>query len=553
MSTSRQNAERVIEDGSVYRPSQFPSIPLLEQTEVLIERDGGLTECYVPTELIDHEEVPVKEEWAASIASNMQRRAAIKGGSGQKTPIQLGWIEGETKFKIIDGFHRDAALLINNEDKIFSTVEHTDWNSLYDSRIFTAKDHTHVRFSRVVRWIQEVWKYSGLDDKLSVEQAILLYRYEGTGSKLKLTPEEVDTAKKWVETKEKQWDMQAMTIHSHLQTAERVDPMLVNATREKKNSRALDAPTQIIIKTFSEFLPNNFELQNLVWLTAKAHNLKSPEVKALCNKVRVKNVEEAQELLNTIDIKNIEPAYAETQGRQLRRAADPRYKGAAALNAAKVEIQRVNQRVLISLEKDEEVEPGMQANLNETVRLAVELQNELGTLATNIVKLKEKAAANAAPVVSKQSVERAFARHKTETEKNTLREPEPRLRTSLIVMKLPNFGKFTMEDWSSLEVHHRIALALDHEDIQNTGFESDNQFWKKIAEMSLVNSTEINSAAATIKAAVTLLTVNSPAEVGNVIVRDKTTKKITLTEYGKEYLKDVVKNNLLEIDDSKTI
>ena len=184
--------------------SHFPNIPLLAQTAVLYERDGGLYECYVPAELIDHEEVPVKEEWAASLARQMRQKATERGGTGQQTAIRLGWIEGENKFRIIDGFHRDAALIQNGEPLIYATVERTDWDTLYDDRIFTAKDHAHVRFSRVVKWIQEVWEYSGLNKDLTVEQAILLYRHETDGSKLGIDPQIVQSAKDWVARKEQQ-------------------------------------------------------------------------------------------------------------------------------------------------------------------------------------------------------------------------------------------------------------------------------------------------------------------------------------------------------------
>ncbi len=153
------------------------TIPLLSLVERPVARDGGLVECFVPSHLIDHEEVPVHHEWAESLAAQMVERSIELGeGTGQKTPIQLGWIFGQDLFKIVDGFHRDKALVINQIPSIFSSVEHTTWDRLYDERISQAKDNAHVRFSRVVRWMQEVWQHSGLSDQMQLKQAIILYR-----------------------------------------------------------------------------------------------------------------------------------------------------------------------------------------------------------------------------------------------------------------------------------------------------------------------------------------------------------------------------------------
>ncbi len=535
--------------------ARFPTIPLLEQTQVLFERDGGLTECFVPSELIDHEEVPVKEEWAASLAKQMHTVSVTQGGTGQKTAIRLGWIEGESVFRIVDGFHRDAALVMNEEPLIYATVEKTDWNTLYDARIFTAKDHAHVRFSRVVKWIQEVWQYSGLEDKLKVEQAILLYRYDGNGTKLHLTSEEVEAAKEWVAKKEELWGMQAMTIHSHLQTAGQVDPSLVNATREKKKSHVLEAPTQQIIKTFSDYLPDDFDLQNLVWKSAKQHNLSAPQVKALCDKVKDKKFDEAQKILAATDVATIEPVYAETKTKQLRRASDPRHKGAAVLSAAVLEIERVNQRVTHSLERGEEVTPDMQANLTETLSKLKEVQAAIGALSVNLVKLREKNTSQTAPLPTSEVVLKAYKHHLSETERNIKREPLPRNRTSIIKMELPDYGRFTGEDWFVLEPHHRLALALSHDSIINASFKQPSDAYRQAAEIAGIKPDFGGSLhtpadlANTLRPLLVHLVKYLP--FGKVIELDKSSNKPTITPAGKKYLAQVVKNALISVDDSR--
>lgn len=378
-------------------PEELARSSVLPQIEIIGIREGGLVECFVPFDLVDNEEVPVKEEWAASLARQMGDIADTEGGTGQHVPVTLGYIEGEPTLKIMDGFHRSAGLRLRGEEKIYATLKVTDWNDLYDFRIFTAKDHAHVRFSRVVQWIREVWEYSGLDDKLTVEQAVLLYRYESDGSKLKLNPEDVEKAKAWVAHKEAGWEIAAMTIHSYLKVAESVDPKLVHSTREKRRSDVLESPTQVILKIFADELPNDFRLQNLVMNTAKIirfpsqkggfRNMTGPEIRALCQKVKsYENPEEAAEAIRKMDWNNWEPEYGKSKRRALRRAHDPRHKGADVLENTDKEVRSVRERIRLSKDREEEISDAHKQNVLEARAMAqIQIQN-LGSL---IIELSE--------------------------------------------------------------------------------------------------------------------------------------------------------------------
>jgi len=543
----------------------LPRIPLLGQVEIIGERDGGLVECYVPTELIDHEEVPVKEEWASSLAAQMKDIAAKEGGSGQQAAILLGYIDGESKFKIIDGFHRDAALVKNQESRIYATVKHTDWNSLFDSRIFTAKDHAHVRFSRVVQWIREVWEYSGLEDQLSVQQAILLYRYDNPGNKLGVDPNSVAAAKEWVRVKEHQWGMQAMTIHSHLSIAENVDPKLVHSTREKRSGHALEAPTQSILKVFSDLLPNDFDLQNLVMYTAMAHNLKTPQVTALAAKVKGLELSTATAELEKINWEEWEPAYSDTKNRQLRRAADPRYKGGLVLSDATKNIQRTIERVRLAIDREEEVTPAMRANLQEAITKTADLTADLGRLATELTILKnglsvdeaseEVGVPPPAPKPQKPVLEPVRPQAKT-IEDDELDDREPTSRKRWAAFNLPHFGELTKEDWAAIEPHHRLALAFDHEDITDEVFSSVGDVVRKAADIAQLvpggNTSTLSKQEFIdlVKPLVDRLKYPKSRE-GNLIETNTTTNTVLLTTTGKQVLAKVVKKALLEVDDSR--
>lgn len=537
-------------------------IPLLNQVENPVPREGGLVECFVPTELIDHEEVPVKHEWAEALAVNMRGRAdEIGSGTGQKTPIQLGWIHGEDLFKIVDGFHRDAALVINKTPSVFSTVENTTWDRLYDERILTAKDHAHVRFSRVVRWMQEVWQHSGLSDQMQLKQAILLYRYDTSGQRLALEGQQVDAAKEWVARKEAKWDLAAMTIYEYLESAEQVDPALVAAVRVKRSGHKLEAPTQPIIKIFSKDLPGDFVLQNLVWRVARDNNLSGPQVKAVAELVRNKDAAAAQAAIEQHgDIGNIKPSHGETKQRQQRRRSDPRHKGLAVLDGAAEEIERVNARVLASLERGEPVDAKMVANLNATIARAKRLQKSLGTLAANISRLKEQAprpqeiSAKAPPVhtiPTRQQVTRWITGHKATTLENADRRPQARNRS--VTLELPSFGKFTDSDWASLEPHVRFALTLDHPKITKLTSHTGLAFFAEVLQRSHIESDgplphqapAVQEHVRTLNTTLALL----GKELGRKIIAGKDGRAVITTD-GKKYLKEIVTNAQLANDDT---
>jgi hypothetical protein len=370
--------------------------PLMSRIEVRGAPDSdGIIDCRVPIKLINHEEVPVDKRWASSLASQMHDLAialtnqgqqrdmaeAVEAGTGQLTPILLGLIEGEKKFRIIDGFHRDAALIINGVKIARARVMLTDWNELYDIRIFTAKDHDDVKFSRVVRWINEVWRYSGLANRLSVEQAILLYRYDTSGSNLGLTEEEVVAAREWVAKKEKLWEMPAMTMRDLLVVAGAVDPTIVQASRKRNKKGPLEAPTKAIIDTLSKNLPGDFALQEVVVKATLANQLSSTKVTTLCQLVKGLTKEEAVQKLAELDWETLQPTHADSHARHLRQKYSALARGALVLDQAAWEIHNVSRRADLSFDRQERVTTGLERkNVEAALSKANLLADDLGKL-----------------------------------------------------------------------------------------------------------------------------------------------------------------------------
>jgi hypothetical protein len=359
----------------------------LSANQVRVEgiREGGHVTCHVPFSLIEGEGVAVNEAHAGDLGQQMVSTAEKRGrGSGQDNPITLGYIQGEPSLKIIDGFHRFTSLQEQQHKEIFSVVLETDWDELYDKRISTAKDHRHVRFSRVVQWMREVWGYSELAKVMTLEQAALLYRFDTNGEKLGIPDEDVSSAKTWVAQKEKNWGMSVMTIHSYLKVAEHVDPELVHSTREKTDSNSMKAPTQSMLKVFADEIPDMFEYQHIIARTAIARNLKTPEIRAVCQLARGLTVESAEDAVSKIDWSTWKPEFQESKKQSLRRAHDIRAKGALALEAASDVISQATERLALGVERNEPLDDEARAKLTEGRDRALQIGAEAVRLAKHI-------------------------------------------------------------------------------------------------------------------------------------------------------------------------
>jgi hypothetical protein len=364
-------------------------IPFLHQVgaRIIHEREGGLVECYVPMDAIDHEDVAVRQEWAQDLAGQMQAYAEVHGGTGQGQTIGLGMVPGEPKLKISDGFHRDAALRINRASEAYASARKTSWDELMDERIILAKDHTHVRFTRVVEWMHECWQHSGFPEEMTIVQALLLYGMRTSGRRLTEDPAVAKATAQWVAGKEAKWGIAAMTMREYLVIAENVDRALVHATRGKNRGDKLEAPTQAILKIFSEYIPKKFDLQNLVMNAAMAENLQGPQIRAVCKHIKNSSYKDAFKYVNSINWLEIENEYQETHARALRRARDPKYKGAAVLQASATEIRQVSERTNLITERGEDVTPEMVLRLEEARERAEQLMAQLGDLTLRLTEI----------------------------------------------------------------------------------------------------------------------------------------------------------------------
>ncbi|MDN5275531.1 MAG: hypothetical protein JWN33_180 [Candidatus Saccharibacteria bacterium] len=253
-----------------------PNDYLLSKIEVYKEREGGLMEAMVPIGLIDRSEVPVDQSHVDELALSMA--AEIEKGSvnGQLSPILLGHIPGERTFKIIDGFHRDAAQQQLNATDIFSTIKiNTSAEEVLDLRIMTAHAHTNVSFARTYEWVSDAWQKTEWARRIDVAQVFrLASNKKMTGRNLGLKMEEAEAIRAWAIDKSERWRKAPSVIHNVMATAQISDPELIKQVRRRRSGHELTNLTPEHLNVIAKAFPNRHEEQKLISEVVIKQNLK---------------------------------------------------------------------------------------------------------------------------------------------------------------------------------------------------------------------------------------------------------------------------------------
>lgn len=293
---------------------------LFSQIVVLGERQGGLIEAMVPVELINREEVPVNQTHVDELVASMESEAKEGSTSGQLSPILLGEVADEPTFRIIDGFHRDAALHQKGESHIFATIRpNSTYEEVLDLRILTAATHQSVSFARIIEWVGDAWDKSPWVDKISVSQAFRLTQTNSSGKILKLSPKEAEAIKSWVKDKCAKWRMQAASINNSLITAEVADPQLVKKARHRPGGRKLTEITPQHLGVIANGLPHRYDEQNLVAGIAIANNFNLQHTRAVVEAIKhTRTAKEANQVIAGLDLSKIKAVYGRSRARELQ-------------------------------------------------------------------------------------------------------------------------------------------------------------------------------------------------------------------------------------------
>jgi len=219
------------------------------------------------------------------------------GRNGQIDPVILGEIEGEPLYRVIDGFHRCAALKKGEIGEVVATIMPTTWEEVIDLRIMTARTHKVVQFARVVDWVNDSWERTPWADRFNVTQAFVLYKSSSAAKRMGISGSEVSEINDWVRAKCNKWDLSAAVIYNHLSVASIADPQLARNARYRISGSKLEEITPGHLKVIAKALPLRFDMQRLAADTAVARNLGISETRALVNRLAgCDNLEEAQHL-----------------------------------------------------------------------------------------------------------------------------------------------------------------------------------------------------------------------------------------------------------------
>ncbi len=286
---------------------------LLEKVKIVNRREGNLVEAFVPMELIYRQDVPVDLAHVRELAKSIQEESEKDASIGQLSPVLLGEISGFGQFVIIDGFHRVAALELLGKPEVFATIRpDSAWERVIDLRILSATTHKAIRFSRLVEWVEESWRYSPWPDKVKASQAFQLTSTPAmTGKLIGLIPQEVEEIKNWVEKKCEQWHISPTYVYQHLLVAQIADPELIKEARERRSGRKLEAVTPAHVTAIAKILPHKYDFQRLVAKVAKDQVLTVLQTRALVIAVaKAENIEQARVVADSRRWDRLEGAYS---------------------------------------------------------------------------------------------------------------------------------------------------------------------------------------------------------------------------------------------------
>jgi hypothetical protein len=225
------------------------------------------------------EDIPVSRlRLDRSISDDVHRDQLAKSllkGRGQISSISVRCTideRGEIVYDVIDGFHRGGAVkvlseLVGRDVYLMADVSyHMSDEELADYRILAANSVRSISFARRIIWMHDAFQASEWSHRdVTLLQLFNLGVNDITEhTTLPLTPQEIESAKIWVNEKCKKWDRQALSIYQDLKMAEHADPQLIEMVRVGESggsheNKGVLTPTRL--RVIVEELPNEYDSQ----------------------------------------------------------------------------------------------------------------------------------------------------------------------------------------------------------------------------------------------------------------------------------------------------
>ena len=266
--------------------------------------EDQLPRAIVPFDLIHMDDVPVDPDHVRALAKSIEEERPKRPkliNQGQLADITLAEVPGDPKFHITDGFHRSAALRsLDRQGAVATIYTGCTLDDITRHRILTATTHRSIRFSRLIRWIEEAWKRTSWADKIKTSQAFVLKSNKRmTGARIGLSSEEVVGIKQWVQDNCNGWGLTPGYVYQHILTGECADPKLVSQVRERANGHKLDALTPLHLYALAKVLPYDFERQSLIAEAVIEKMLTRKQTRVLAKAVVGKPLSEARGIIAT--------------------------------------------------------------------------------------------------------------------------------------------------------------------------------------------------------------------------------------------------------------
>jgi hypothetical protein len=287
-------------------------------------RGDGSYNAKVPLDAIYTEDVAVDMDHVRELQQSILARAEVNKDSGQVADILLAQVPELDRLSIVDGFHRVRALREMGRQAVLANVRMScSWEEVFSLRIISAS-HSSVRFPRIAGWAVEAWDSSPWAGKLEALQAFSLgFNQRMTGANLGLHPAETVAIRRWVEQKSQEWHLKAGTVYRYLNTVRSADPALVQEVRDGKGRSGIPYITPQHLAVIAQMLPGpeNYDLQQLIAVSAKEHRLSTPQTRTLSNvAAAAENRREAERLIHQVLQRPVEPNYKANEQRKLDRS-----------------------------------------------------------------------------------------------------------------------------------------------------------------------------------------------------------------------------------------
>lgn len=265
----------------------------IEGWEINRVREDGAIDALVPLSQIDITGVPTDPRNTARLIELFDERAAEVGGTGQRDPVVVGHVPGET-FYMLDGFHRHETQTSRGVTYLHATVETgLTYEEVVKRRLEYAYTHPEIEFARQVEWMQSVWERTPWAE--DVPNVLTAFRAFGDDFEFELTDDSdllrgldqeiYKQISEWVQTQSKEWNYTPTQIRENLARVESFDRGLMHLVYKGKGAPRVGRISLKHVDAITATYPGEFDLQRSVVNLVIGYDLSVAQTEELIKKL----------------------------------------------------------------------------------------------------------------------------------------------------------------------------------------------------------------------------------------------------------------------------